>query len=177
MNWRKPHEEIVPVYSGMEVHPVFYDEIAGTHQETGDLKPLLVIARTLDVDFDEFVDTLNDWKPYAVVPPFDTTRTTYTSRCAERARSYIKESFVGVVVTGNTSSERLDFTVWAQEQGYSPLVLLPHAQKTRSRQINEYNMQGYLWDRTWMHLAGKNEPSLDTSYFKGIFTLGEELWP
>ena len=175
MNWRTPKEH-VPIYDGQFITPVFFDEVVGVPPTGAAPSPMLLVVRTTDVDFDDFIGTVNTIKPYSVVAPFDTNNASWTSRAAERALTNVKDSFVGVVIAGRSSSERLDFTVWAQQQGYAPLVLLPHGQKTRMRQINEYNIQGYIEAPTWVHLAGRCEEALDTSYFKGLFTMGGELW-
>ena len=176
MNWRELRTGPSPIHSGQFITPVFFDEVVGAGDDRLMASPMLLVVRTVDVDFDDFISVVDKMEPYAVIAPFDTNNPSWTSRAAERALTNVKKSFVGVVISGRSGSERLDFLVWAQQQGYAPLVLLPHGKQKRMRQINQYNMQGYIDDNTWVHLAGRIEPVLDTSYFKGVFTVGDELW-
>lgn len=172
MNWRTPH--MIPFESGDEINPVFYDDLVLQEEVTE--RPMLLVVRQVDVDFDEYLEAVTYLKPFAVVAPFNTNDAAWTSRAAERSQGNLKEAYTGVVVSGKSDSERLDFMVWAQEQGYAPIVLLPHARKSRSRQLNDYYQQGYINKETWVHLAGRIDPQFDCSYFTGIYTLGEELW-
>ncbi len=103
------------------------------------------------ITIEEFQAATAAFEPLNCVPPWKAVDAGWTSRAYDRARSCFGKP-LGIVISGSSDSERVDFFVWAQGNHASPLVLLPHKTKPRSRQIQELVWPGYINPDTWIHL-------------------------
>jgi hypothetical protein len=132
----------------------------------------LLVTDESGVDINEWLDAIKGVASY-VIPPYDPSDSGKTSQCADLAKLHLKDN-VGVVVAGRSDAERQEFFLWAQEQGYSPIVLLPHARYGRQRQIMQLSVPKFIERDTWIHLP---EPvfDFDEHAWPGRYTIGEEF--
>jgi len=134
--------------------------------------PDLLVTNTRGLDIDEWFKEVEAINPRAVIPPYNILNPDHTTKCADMARMRLDN--VGVVVAGRKEVERNEFFLWAQEQGYAPIVILPHARFTRQRQIMQLSVPKYINRDTWIHLP---EPvwDFDETAWPGEYTTGEEF--
>lgn len=132
----------------------------------------LLVTDVTNLDIDEWVAVVKEAPPLAVIPPYDPMDAQRTSRCADMAQTRLDN--VGVVVCGSGNREREEFFLWAQENNYAPIVLLPHRDFTRQRQIMQLAVPKYIKRDTWIHLP---EPiwDFDEHAWPGRYTTGEEF--
>ena len=151
-----------------KIGTVFYSEGTGY----GIVFPYLLVTDVGSLDIDKWVEDIKLVNPSAVIPPYDPLDSQRTSRCADMAKTRLKN--VGVVVAGRSDREREEFFLWAQENGYSPIVLLPHRNFSRQRQIMQLAVPKYIKPNTWIHLP---EPvgDFDPQPWPGVYTTGEEF--
>jgi len=133
---------------------------------------ILVTDMRTGVDIDIWVDEVKRWTASAIIPPYDPLDPVRTSCSADMARTRLDN--VGVVVSGKGDREREEFFLWAQENKFSPIVLLPHRQFDRSRQIAQLAVPKYIKPNTWVHLPGP-VGTFDPGAWEGMFTTGEEF--
>ena len=136
------------------------------------LKVELLVTDIAGEDIDVWTKNVKLIAPLAVIPPYDPLDAKRTSRCADMAKTRLDN--VGVVVAGTSDKEREEFFLWAQELGYAPIVLLPHRNFDRKRQILQLTVPKYINPDTWVHLPepiGDFNPEL----FHGRYTTGEEF--
>jgi len=146
---------------------VFYSGIEGS------LKwPDLLVTDEQGADVDTWVERVKRMEAVAIIPPYDPLDSQRTSTCADMAKTRLDN--VGVVVAGRGEKEREEFFLWAQENGYAPIVLLPHNKFTRQRQIMQLAVPKYIRKDTWIHLP---EPvwDFDEHAWPGRYTTGEEF--
>lgn len=125
----------------------FYD---GTTPAAPTGAPLLIFPDSVTIE--EFQAAVRAHEPVAAVPPWKVTEAGWTSRAFDRAKNCFPQMPMGIVVAGASDAERQDFFVWAQGRDAAPIILLPHKNRTRARQIQELQWPGYIMDNTWIHL-------------------------
>jgi len=161
----------------ISIKTYFYSELpegGGPGDITGlPIASSIIVTDVAGIDIDVWSDRLDNWSASAIIPPYDPMDPERTSRCADMARTRLEH--VGVVVAGRGDREREEFFLWAQENKFSPIVLLPHRQFDRKRQIAQLSVPKYINASTWVHLPGPGCELFDPSVFTGIFTTGEEF--
>ena len=174
MHWRA-RKEAPPFRAGDVIQHVKLLRYATA--EDFPAKPILLVDTARNADFNTFLDLVHRVQPYSVIPPFDAAETGWTSRAANRVFDNIQgDIHVGVVVSGHSEDERLEHFTWAQQQGYAPIVLLPHARRTRAQQLQSINIFGLIQPGTWIHLPGVHEVGFDPTAFVGLITVGPSLF-
>lgn len=133
---------------------------------------MLVFTETMALE--DFINEVKLFRPGWVIPPWKLTDTGWSSRAAERAKVVCPTpASVGCVIVGKSDTERIDYFIWAQGQGFSPLILLPHVRRTRSRQVMDLNAQRYINPNTHIHLPGMElMGGFNPESFEGRYTTG-----
>jgi len=136
------------------------------------ISPELLVTDVASIDIDAWVKNVETLNPTAVIPPYDPMDPAKTSACADMARSRLPN--VGVVVAGTSDREREEFFMWAQENKFAPIVLLPHRYWDRSRQIAQLHATKLVRPGTWIHLPQPVLNFIERSWL-GNYTTGEEF--